>query len=95
MGYKDYEKYLESYEEEEDGSTKKCGCEDEEKDKKNKKDCYKRNYPTGAALEEAYRAGRKDGYKEGYCEGYDKGSKDGCKQIKEKIAGCIEKIECC
>ncbi|GEP64486.1 hypothetical protein CBE01nite_22540 [Clostridium beijerinckii] len=92
MGYKDYEKYLESYEEEEVDSAKKCGCEDEEK---NKKDCYKRNYPTGAALEEAYRAGRKDGYKEGYCEGYDKGSKDGCKQIKEKIAGCIDKIECC
>ncbi|NRU56354.1 hypothetical protein DFH65_004558 [Clostridium beijerinckii] len=37
MGYKDYEKYLESYEEEEDDSTKKCGCEDEEKDKKIKK----------------------------------------------------------
>lgn len=34
MGYKDYEKYLESYEEEEVDYTKKCGCEDEEKNKK-------------------------------------------------------------
>ena len=86
MGYEDYKVYVASYESEEKGKDK-----DKDKDKDG---CYKRTYPTGDELEEAYRAGRKDGYKEGFCEGYEKGAKDECKRIKEKVLKCIDKIEC-
>ena len=97
MGYEDYKAYVDSYETEEKGKDKddcykRNHNETEEKDKD---DCHKRNYPTGDALEEAYRAGRKDGRKEGFCEGYEKGARDECKRIKEKVLNCVDKIECC